>query len=185
MADEESDKKAKPEAAAAPAAAGAGKNKLLLPLLGVNSLMLVAVLAALLVRPASKAEPAGEKGEAHGGHATEKSKDVKGKDGKHELPGPTMKLGDFVVHLRDLDTDRYARMSFEVEFADEHAKEAVTGRMPRIRDVFLAYLADRSAEDLKGSEGLTKVKGALAERLGEIVPGGSVRALYLTEMVVQ
>jgi flagellar FliL protein len=61
----------------------------------------------------------------------------------------------------------------------------VTLRMPQIRDAFLSYLSDRTAEDLRGSEAIGRVKAALGQRLAEVAPGAPVRGLYVTELVVQ
>jgi flagellar FliL protein len=163
-----------------------GGGKLVPTLLVLNSVLLAGVLALLVLRaPGAAARPAAHgEADAHaeasgGGHGD------KARDPKAALPGPTLRLGDFVVHLRDADADRYARVSFEMELSDEKAKEVITARMPQIRDAFLAYLSDRTADDLRGSEAMGRVKGALAARLGEVAPGSPVRALYVTELVVQ
>jgi flagellar basal body-associated protein FliL len=57
--------------------------------------------------------------------------------------------------------------------------------MPQIRDAFLAYLSARPAEDLRGSEAMARLKGALAQKIGEIAQGAPVRALYVADLVVQ
>jgi flagellar FliL protein len=178
---------AKAEAKAPAAKPAGGGGKLVPVLLVVNSLLLAGVLGVLLLRPpggaayAARADKGGEHAAAasaeHGGKAAEK--------GKETAPGPTLRMPDFVVHLRDADADRYARVSFEMEVADEKGKEAVTLRMPQIRDAFLSYLSDRTAEDLRGSEAIGRVKAALGQRLAEVAPGAPVRGLYVTELVVQ
>ena len=192
MADAESKTEAK--APATPPAEGG--SKLVPALLILNSVLLVAVLALLVIKPGglkhseaaegahaaaegarAAAEPEGSKGHAEKGE--------KGKDGKETPPGPTLRLPDFVVHLRDADADRYARLSFELELPDEKAKEGVNVRLPQIRDGFLFYLSDRTAEDLRGSEAMLKVKTALTQKLAELAPGVPVRGLYVTELVVQ
>jgi flagellar protein FliL len=181
--------KAKAKAEAKP---GAGGGKLVPVLLVVNSLLLAGVLAVLLLKPLgvggqhAAAVKGQEQAAEAGGHGGQKEKaEGDGKVGKVALPGPTLRMADFVVHLRDADADRYARVSFEMELADEKAKEAVTQRMPQIRDAFLAYLSDRTAEDLRGSEAMVRVKGALGLKLFELAPGAPVRGLYVTELVVQ
>ncbi|MFL5263463.1 MAG: flagellar basal body-associated protein FliL [Anaeromyxobacteraceae bacterium] len=189
----------KPEAKAAGAPKGAGGSKLVPLLLLVNSVLLAGVLALLLVKGgalthAPKAENADEHAAAEGGHGekgghAEKGghdeKGAKGAGGKEALPGPTVRLADFVVHLRDVDADRYARLAFEIECSDEKAKEALNARMPQIRDAFLSYLSDRTAEDLRGSEAMSKMKSALTQRIGEIAPAAPLRGLYVADLVVQ
>jgi flagellar FliL protein len=159
----------------------AGGSKLVPILLVVNLLLVAAVLAVFLLR-------------GGGGHAAEKPKDGEhGAEAAHDAgevagaaaPGPTVKLADFVVHLRDPEADRYARVSFEIEVGTEEDKNKIGGFMPKIRDAFIAYLSDRTLEELRGSEQMGRTKAALAGRLGELAPGVKVRGLYVTDLVIQ
>jgi flagellar FliL protein len=196
---------------AAPKAKAAGGGVPVVPiLLGFNSLIMTGVLVLLVLRPAglggrheapAHAAPAVEAADGGEAHAKEGGeKEAAAKEGEHvekakervevdkdgrAPPGPTIRLADFVVHLRDSDTDRYARISFELEVPDDKAKEAVTARMPVIRDAFLSYLSDRTSAELRGGEAMANVKSVLSSRLSEVAPGVPIRALYVTELVVQ
>lgn len=101
------------------------------------------------------------------------------------LPGPTLRLPEFTVRLRNPEQDRFARMAFEIELTEEIDKDKITKRQARIRDQFIRYLSDRSIEELRGSEALERVKSELHEMLVEIAPDARIRALYLTDFVVQ
>jgi flagellar FliL protein len=159
-----------------------GGSKIVPILLVVNMLLVGAVLAVFLTRGGGGG--AGGEKAAEGGGA--KTAEKKGEaDEKAGLPGPTQKLADFVVHLRDPEADRYARVSFEVEVGSEEEKAKLTGYMPRIRDAFIAYLSDRTLEELRGSESITRTKAALGERLAQLAPGVHVRGLYITDLVIQ
>lgn len=165
------------------------KSSKLVPALMIgNSLLLAGVIAVVLLRgggshaPAAAAAPAG--GGEHGAPAAA--------DSAHGDPaapgggaGPSVKLPDFVVRLRDPDGDRFCRIAFEVELAAETDKEKLTKYIPRLRDSFISYLSDRSAVELAGSDGLARVKGDLSKRVDEVVPGRIVRGLYITDFVVQ
>ncbi len=186
---------AKPEKSAeAPKAKSAGGGGKMVPaLLGLNTLLLAAVLGMALLRPAglghaaAKSEHAGETvaaKEGHGAGAKGEKGEGKGEGGAHAL-GPMLKLPDFVVHLRDVETEHYARITFELELPDEKAKEEVTARIPLIRDAFLVYLSDRTSDELRGGEAIVRVKAALTARMGEALPGLPVKNLFVTEMVVQ
>jgi flagellar FliL protein len=157
-----------------------GGSKIVPILLVVNMLLVGAVLAVFLTRGGGagggeKAAAGEHKAAEHGGEGEEKG----------HLPGPTQKLADFVVHLRDPEADRYARVSFEVEVSTEEEKNKLTAYMPRIRDAFIAYLSDRTLEELRGSESIARTKVALTERLGQLAPGVKVRGLYITDLVIQ
>lgn len=157
-------------------------SKLVPILLVVNMLLVGAVLAVFLTRNPG-AGGGGEKPAAAAAGGEEHGK--AGEGAKGALPGPTQKIADFVVHLRDPEADRYARVSFEVEVASEEDKAKLTGYMPRIRDAFIAYLSDRTLEELRGSESIARTKTALAERMGQLAPGVHVKGLYVTDLVIQ
>ena len=99
-------------------------------------------------------------------------------------PGPTLHLSDFTARLHG-EGDRYARLSLEIEVANDKDKEEITGHIPQIRDSFISLLADSSLDDLNGSEGINKVKDRLKDRLTQLVPSPKIRGLYITDLVVQ
>ncbi len=165
-----------------PKSAGGGGSKIVPILLVVNMLLVGGVIALFFLKggvggvrapeakPSAEAEAAG-----HGGPG----------DKPGALPGPTSRMADFVVHLRDAEVDRYARLSFEVELASEEEKAKFEKYTPRIRDGFIAYLSDRTIEELRGSEQVKRVKASLQEMLIELAPGAKIRALYITDLVIQ
>ena len=105
--------------------------------------------------------------------------------GAGAAPGPTQKLAEFVVHLRDAESDRFARVSFELEVASEDDKAKLVAFTPRIRDAFLSYLSDRTLEEMRGSEAIHRMKTALEAQLPKLVPDVRVRGLYVTDLVIQ
>ncbi len=186
-------------AEAPPAAPGKG-SKLMPMLVGFNSLLLVGVMAfmgySMLHKPAAALDPhaeeaAGDEVRADEGEKPEPKKaeggEKKGEGGGATSggPGPMVKLADFVIHLRNPELDRYARMSFDVEVIGESDKDRLNANLPRVRDAFISYLSDRTLEELRGSEGLGRTKDALQQRLRELVPEARIRALYISDFVVQ
>jgi flagellar FliL protein len=162
-----------------------GGSKIIPILLVVNMLLVAAVLGVFLLRGSGGAKGGDEHGAKAAGEG--KAEGHGGEGGKEDsgLPGPTQKLADFVVHLRDPEADRYARVSFEIEVATEEDKGKLGGYTPRIRDSFIAYLSDRTLEELRGSESITRTKAALLERLVQLSPGVKVRGMYITDLVIQ
>ncbi|MFT3708913.1 MAG: flagellar basal body-associated FliL family protein [Archangium sp.] len=193
----------------------AKSSKLMPILVGLNSLLLIGVLgfmAYTMSHPASaavvekhddeasdeeKSEPKAEKSEksekSEKAEAKEEKKEEKkegeghGGGGKEAVGGlgPMVKLPDFVIHLRNPELDRYARMSFDVEVIGESDKERLNANLPRVRDAIISYLSDRTLEELRGSEGLGRTKDALQQKLRELVPEARIRALYISDFVVQ
>ncbi len=170
------------EGAETPAIPKSGGSKLVPILLVVNLALVAAVLAVFLTR--GSPAPSGDKPAEGASHGAEGKAGGEGGD-KSGLPGPTQKLADFVVHLRDPEADRYARVSFEVEVANEEEKNRLTAYMPRIRDAFIAYLSDRTLEELRGSESIARTKAALADRMAQLSPGVKIKGLYVTDLVIQ
>jgi flagellar FliL protein len=191
-------------------AAVAPKSSKLVPaLIGLNSLLLVAVIAFLFVqmknqghapepagaakeeaaepeeKAAEAAEPAKKEPEAEG--KPEKEGEEKGgpKAGAANKLGPLVKISDFVIHLRNPEIDRYARMSFDVEVMADSDKDSLNAHMPRVRDAFITYLSDRTLEELQGAEGLGRTKDALQTKIRDLVPEARVRSLYISDFVVQ
>jgi flagellar FliL protein len=208
MSDAKDPKKVEAKAEEAPKAGGGG-NKLLTILVGVNSLLLVGVMAFLVLQMRQQSQAMGASGE----HAkvekkvekeepeVEKKSEEKhgegGEEGKKEEGhgaseagvagklGPLVKVADFVIHLRNPDADRYARMSFDVEVFSEADKDRLLAQQPKVRDAFITYLSDRTLEDLRGSEGLARTKETLQNTLRQVVPDTRIRALYISEFVIQ
>jgi len=173
---EDPDKKDETEAEPEKPAKGGG-SKLVAILLAVNSVMLAGVLAAVLLRSGGSARAAAA-GKEEGHETSAKSE-------KANVIGPTQKVSDFVVHLRDTDTDRYARVSFEIEVGSEADKERLGAALPRVRDGFISYLSDRTFEELRGSDGLGHTKEELVKLIQKTLPDLPVKGLYITDIVVQ
>lgn len=180
------------DAAAAPAPAAAGgsdksdleaaglsakPSKLVPIVLGLNSLLLVGVLAKLFLMPAPAAanHEAAAAAPAGGEHAPLAPLGM----------GPTVKLPEFVVHLRNPEAERYARLSFELEVGVETDKDKLAAHMPKIRELFISYLSDCTMEDLRGSEGIDRTKKDLLNKLAQAIPGSPVRGVFVTDIVIQ
>lgn len=178
-----------------------GGSKLVPIMVGVNTLIVGGVLALQFLHPAPAYVKGGEKHEAKAA-AKEGEKSEGASEGKSEgeskseggeasaetstAPlGPTVKMPEFVIHLRNPEVDRYARMTFEVEVPSEHEKTDLAAQGPRVRDAFISYLSDRTVEELRGSEGLEKTKQALVQRISAVAPSVHPRALYITDLVIQ
>lgn len=190
----------KPDPEVAALAATVRPSRLVPALIGMNSLMLVGVMAFLVMQsmkssatapaPAAEHAPAGEHEAAEEPKAENKeeapAKEGEGHEGKPVKGlGPLVKIADFVIHLRNPEIDRYARLSFDVEVIADSDREQLNAHMPRVRDAFISYLSDRTLEELQGTEGLGRTKEALQGRIRDLVPEARVRTLYISDFVVQ
>jgi flagellar FliL protein len=181
---------------------GGGGGKILPLLLIINTLLIGAVLFFLIKRPAAAPAraPGGEHGEEEGGGGEEKSEhggeksehgggdkeDGHGKKGMaFKAPGPILKLENFVIQLKTVDQDRYVRLAFDVEVGTEEDKNALTAHLSHIRDLVIAFFADRTLDELRGSEAMERTKATLIKKIDEIVPGQRIKNLFITDFIVQ
>ena len=164
------------------------KSKLMPIFLIVNSVLMVGLVALQFLKPSGDDEESNApQAAAAAPPPPPASPTGEPIDPKTGLPmrGPTIGLGEYVVHLRNPDMDRYARFEFQAQLGRDSDIDYIKLMQPEIRDRFIAYLNDRSLEELTGSAGLEKVKSDLFERLDTIIPGRRVKALFLTEFVIQ
>jgi flagellar FliL protein len=174
-----------------PPPAPASKSKLVPLLLVLNTGFGGGVMFLVMKRPptaaasAAGAEGKHAKAEGHeGGGEGEGEGEGEGAGGG-QMPGPIVKLDSFVIQLRTVDADRYARVAFDIEIAHESDRGAVAARLSQIRDAVIAYFSDRTLDELRGSEGMERTKVALLKRFDDIVPGRRVRSLFVTDFVIQ
>jgi flagellar protein FliL len=185
-------------------------NKLVPMILVANTVLMGAVLAVVLLRkPPAAAAPAvaqqastpagkpGEEGaakgegeghgEAHGeGHGEGHGKgEPAGAADPNGAPGPILKLENFIIQLRGTDTDRYVRVAFDLELGNEADRAAVQARMPHVRDAIISYFSDRALDELRGSEGMDRIKQAVSKKLDDILAAHRVKSVFITELVIQ
>lgn len=192
-----------------------GPSKMIPMILIANTVLMGAVLAVVLLRkPESAAAVVAPTAKSDKGHAAsgegaagkEGGKEGGKEEGKEEghgkgeaaghgegaasadpsgAPGPILKLENFIIQLRGTDTDRYVRVAFDLELTAEADRGAIQARMPHIRDAIISYFSDRSLDELRGSEGMDRIKQAVAKKLDDILAAHRVRSVFITELVIQ
>ena len=177
---------------AAPEKPKSGGGKLLPIMLIMNTALIGGVLFFVMKKPAPAAATTGKEGAAAtataDGHAAEgehAAEDSDGKKGAYSKPGPILKLENFVIQLKTVDADRYVRLAFDIETANEVDKQAVTDHLSHIRDLVISYFADRTLDELRGSEAMERTKATLIKRIDELVPGRRIKNLFITDFIVQ
>lgn len=161
---------------------GGGGSKLLPIMLIMNTALIGGVLFFVMKKPAAAPAPGGEHAAAEG---EEKGQGEGKEKGGFTPPGPILKLENFVIQLKTVDTDRYVRLAFDLEVGNDKDKEAVTAHMSHIRDLVIQYFADRTLDELRGSEAMERTKATLIKRIDEIVPGHRIKNIFVTDFIVQ
>ena len=101
--------------------------------------------------------------------------------------GVLLSLGEIIVTLRDEGpgATRYLRINVDLELQDQSAAQLATNRLPILRDTVIVTLSDRSAADLNRPEGMKGLRDELMRRLDERLPGGVLRHIYFSDLVIQ
>ena len=93
---------------------------------------------------------------------------------------------DILVNIQSNDgTPAYLKLSLALEMDNELAKTGMTALMPRMVDQFQAYLRELRLDDLKGSEGVVRLKEELLRRAGVAAAPYKVRDVLLKQMIIQ
>ncbi|CAD5373616.1 Flagellar biosynthesis protein fliL [Rubrivivax sp. A210] len=150
-----------PAPAQAAAAPPKSKKKLIIIIAAVAVLLLGGGGAAVFMMKKNAADAAAAAAESEGGeaaaHAPAKAA------AKHDPKSAPVfvPLDPFTVNLADRDAERYAQIGITLEIEDAHLSDQIKTMMPAIRNNILLAIADRTAGELMGREGKSK----LAERV--------------------
>ena len=93
---------------------------------------------------------------------------------------------DILVNIQSGDgTPAYLKLSLSLEMDSELEKTGMTALMPRLVDQFQSYLRELRVDDLKGSEGVLRLKEELLRRVNTAAAPYKVRDVLLKQMIVQ
>jgi len=93
---------------------------------------------------------------------------------------------DILVNIQSSDgTPAYLKLSLSLEMDNDLEKAGMTALMPRLVDQFQSYLRELRVDDLKGSEGVLRLKEELLRRVNAAAAPYRVRDVLLKQMIVQ
>ena len=93
---------------------------------------------------------------------------------------------DILVNIQSSDgTPAYLKLSLSLEMDNELQKTGMTALMPRLVDQFQSYLRELRVDDLKGSEGVLRLKEELLRRVNASAAPYKVRDVLLKQMIIQ
>ena len=95
-------------------------------------------------------------------------------------------MPDIVVNIQSADgAPAYLKLSVALELAADDEKPGLQVLMPRIVDQFQSYLRELRVDDLRGSEGVLRLKEELLRRINVAATPYRVRDVLLKQMIVQ
>jgi flagellar FliL protein len=172
------------EEAAAEGGDAASKTGLLKKLLAKKKLLMIAVPALVLVLAGGGAgayffllKP----------HDADKLKTAKAEEIPLTPPQVAFSdVPDILVNIQSNDgTPAYLKLSLALEMDNDLAKTGMQALTPRLVDQFQAYLRELRLDDLKGSEGVLRLKEELLRRAEIAAAPYKVRDVLLKQMIVQ
>ena len=93
---------------------------------------------------------------------------------------------DILVNIQSNDgTPAYLKLSVSLELDNDLEKTGMTALMPRLVDQFQSYLRELRIDDLKGSEGVLRLKEELLRRVNAAAAPYKVRDVLLKQMIIQ
>lgn len=93
---------------------------------------------------------------------------------------------DILVNIQSDDgTPTYLKLSLALELDNKQEKAGIIALMPRLVDQFQSYLRELRVDDLKGSEGVLRLKEELLRRINVAAAPYKVRDVLLKQMIVQ
>ena len=175
-------------------------------------ILIIAIVAGVLVLGGGgaaafllmKPKPAAEAGEH--GEKKEKKKEKKEEKGGHgekkEGEGaasaggaPVIKEGpdgvvfytlpDIVVNMQTADgKSTFLKLKLTFELPDQDTAEELTPNLPRLQDMFQAFLRELRPEDLNGSQGTYQLRYELLRRVNLVAAPAKVNAVLIEEMLI-
>ena len=136
-----------------------GKKKLILIIIAIVTVVLAGGGGAAVIMMKKSAAAEGE-GEGEGNASSHAPAKAVAKHDPKAVP-VFVPLDPFTVNLADREAERYAQIGITLEIDDAKTGDQIKNYMPAIRNNILMAIADRTAGDLMGREGKTK----LAEKI--------------------
>jgi flagellar FliL protein len=85
----------------------------------------------------------------------------------------------------NLTSGNIVRLSFKIETDSKKAKEELEQREFQIRDIIISELANMTAEQLDGKEGMDKLKETVKIKSNELMQEGKINKVYTTSYILQ
>jgi flagellar FliL protein len=98
---------------------------------------------------------------------------------------PLVEFESMVVNLRAETTDRYLKLTFQLELRGEDQLEHVETHMPAFRDAVLMHLTSLTIENVQGAENALHLREQLLAMARQVFGRRSVSHVYFTEYLVQ
>ncbi|ETR73119.1 MAG: Flagellar fliL protein [Candidatus Magnetoglobus multicellularis str. Araruama] len=96
-----------------------------------------------------------------------------------------LKLDPFIVNLKGNGMKRYLKTTIAIEVEVKEVKQELEMLTPKLRDTILFVLTSKSYNDLFSNEGKIALKHELIAHINRILKSGTIKAIYITDFIIQ
>lgn len=166
-------------AAAAPAAAGGGQKPTLFIILTIINMAVVLGIGAMVYLGQKKkdAQPGIDhvvKGEVEAQH--EEAQDS-------EFIGKLIPMETFLVNLSQSRGRKLAKINMEFEVSGDEVQEEIEKLKPRIRDMVIMIISDKSLAQVSSKEGKDGLREEIRNQVNLFLTKGQIKNVYFTEFI--
>ena len=163
-------------------------------------LMLIAGAAALVVLGGGGGaafiflKPKPDAAHAGSAHKSGKKDEKKGKKDDKGGPGQVREgpdgvlfytMPDVVVNMQTADgRPTFLKLKLTFELPDEEGADVIQPNMPRLQDMFQAFLRELRPEDLSGSQGSFQLRMEILRRVNLVIAPSKANAVLIEEMLI-
>ena len=192
------EKKDTPEVTAAPVAAGPNP-KMLMGILGLNLVVMLAVVAVLFIsqkkadkqvdieKIADGSAEGGHGAPAAGGHGAPAAgghgAPAAGAEAEDKNSARFFNVGEFTANLNSIGNSRYVKVNINFELDTEMKEDEMKKRSAQIRDRVITILNSKRPEDLQKEEGRGFLKEEIKTAINEFLQSGKVLGVYFSTFV--
>lgn len=127
----------------------------------------------------AKTEASEPKAESHGesGH--------KGEGKAVVAKGVMFDVDPFIVNLADAQEVKYLKLTVKLEMDNQEGADALTERIPQVRDTILVLLTSKESSSIRTTQGKFQLRDEITQRVNSLLPKPAVHTVYFTDFVVQ
>jgi flagellar FliL protein len=94
-------------------------------------------------------------------------------------------LPDVVVNMQTADgRPSFLKLKLTLELPDHDTADVLSPNMPRLQDMFQAFLRELRPEDLQGSQGGYQLRQEILRRVNLVIAPSRANAVLIEEMLV-
>ncbi len=166
-------------APAAPAPGGSGQKPTLFIILTIVNMAVVLGIGAMIYLGQKKkaAEPGID-------HVIKGEHEAQAEEHKNsDFIGKLVPMETFLVNLAQSRGRKLAKINMEFEVSNDEVQEEIEKLKPRIRDMVIMIISDKSFAQISAKEGKDSLREELRNQVNLFLTKGQIKNVYFTEFI--